>query len=121
MTFTTKFHVHLPPNISSSGTPCIIGSVPELGSWDQIGVKLQQQSGTYWVSKEIKFPVSYNEKNIQIKYKYAVTSKPFLSRIEVYHEGYNERDDRTLENFTENQFDIWYDNNTHRIDRLRDF
>ncbi|CAJ0853177.1 12352_t:CDS:2 [Entrophospora sp. SA101] len=122
--FVTKFHVHLPPTIPYHGTPVILGNVPELGSWEDPTIKLHKESATYWVSKEVKFPISYVEKNVQIRYKYAIVGKSsFLSRgSAIEFEGFDERDNRILENFTENQFDVWHNSNSYKFyERFRDF
>ncbi|CAJ0913817.1 10789_t:CDS:1, partial [Entrophospora sp. SA101] len=120
--FVTKFHLHLPPNISYHETPTILGNVPELGTQKDPIIKLHQESTTYWVSEEIKFPVSYVEDNIQIRYKYALIGKSLLSRRSVEFEGLDETDDQILENFTENQFDVWHTSNSHKFyEGFRDF
>ncbi|CAG8518032.1 9622_t:CDS:10, partial [Cetraspora pellucida] len=86
------FHVHLPPKLENisrdfplidKAIPCVIGSIDELGNWENEVVPLKQpyfkplrgfygeKNSTYWVSEPVMIPISKFEEG-EVRYKYAV-------------------------------------------------
>ncbi|RIA83302.1 hypothetical protein C1645_834051 [Glomus cerebriforme] len=125
------FHVHLPIDVSKQGDPVIMGSIKELGDWNEPKVKLHQfkrgyggfRATSYWYSDPIVIPIEKFE-NTRVNYKYAVfTGKrrknkngpPFL------YEGNDQSDDRVLELQCKNQFDIWMKNKNAPTERINDY
>ncbi|CAG8762326.1 20276_t:CDS:2, partial [Dentiscutata erythropus] len=110
------FHVHLPPHIERYGEPVIVGNCKELGSWRMITIKLiqpyRQEYPTYWRSHTVEIQLGRDE----IKYKYGI-----FNRGSVDYEGENDRQNRTLDIRTNDQYDIWQNNNNYNIWGLREF
>jgi hypothetical protein len=123
-----QFHVHLPASMSGNGEPIVIGSIPELGGWNEPKVKLRQfkrnfQSTTYWCSEPIRIPIERFQN--AVKYKYAIFIKKGNKKNKnpqpFQYEGNDEKDDRVLE-MCKNQFDIWMKNNkNNQYDRINDY
>ncbi|KAF0445402.1 e3 ubiquitin-protein ligase [Gigaspora margarita] len=112
------FHVHLPQHIERFGEPVVVGSCKELGNWRMVRILLTQPNKrefpTYWRSQPIEIQPSKDE----IKYKYGVFDR---SSGRVEFEGEGERHNRTLDTKTNDQYDIWKNNNRFRIFNLNEF
>ncbi|CAG8732687.1 37525_t:CDS:10, partial [Gigaspora margarita] len=112
------FYVHLPPHTERFGEPVIVGSCKELGSWKMITILLTQphkrEHPTYWRSHPVEIQLGRDE----IKYNYGVFNRG-CGRIEF--EGEDERQNRTLDTRTNDQYDIWQNNKLLHIFNLNEF
>ncbi|CAG8815743.1 35456_t:CDS:2, partial [Gigaspora margarita] len=112
------FHVHLPPHIERFGEPVIVGNCKELGSWKMVTILLTQphkrEHPTYWRSHPVEIQLGRDE----IKYKYGVFNRG-SGRVE--YEGEGERQNRTLDTRTNDQYDIWQNNRSLYIFDLNEF
>ncbi|RIB16990.1 hypothetical protein C2G38_2038117 [Gigaspora rosea] len=112
------FHVHLPQHIERFGDPMIVGSCKELGSWKMVTIILTQphkrEYPTYWRSHPVEIQLGRDE----IKYKYGVLNRG-NNRVEF--EGEGERQNRTLDTRTNDQYDIWQNNKRLYILDLNEF
>lgn len=99
------FHVHMPNGVEHIGSPVVLGDREELGSWQNPIVKLHRpfpHCPTYWQSD----PVTLSLSNLN-QYKYAI----HIFDGNFKFEGSGAQDNRTLDIWRNDQFDIW--NNNH--------
>ncbi|CAG8692509.1 10656_t:CDS:2, partial [Racocetra persica] len=112
------FHVHLPQQIERHGEPVIMGNCEELGSWKMITIQLtqphKQEYPTYWRSHPVDIRIGRND----IKYKYGIFNQ---YRRTIDYEGEGERQNRTLDTSTNDQYDIWLNSRKHSIFGLKEF
>ncbi|GES90916.1 hypothetical protein GLOIN_2v1785271 [Rhizophagus clarus] len=114
------FHVHFPEDIDNVGKPVILGNVKELGYWEKPIVKFRKINCTYWRSEPVTISLSANE-NCEIHYKYAIYLFKHYGGGEIVFEGYDDRDNRTLNIERNDQFDIFINNHSFQLQYIRDF
>ncbi|CAG8794085.1 33402_t:CDS:2, partial [Gigaspora margarita] len=104
---SVTFHVHMPENLDKSIHPLVVGNIKELGNWTRPVVELYQiePNSTYWVSDPVK---------IYIRAINVASTFLFGDQI-IIMEGHLPKDNRELQLYGENQYDIW---NTNHFKKL---